>query len=291
MDDYSEKLQTVLDDVSGLIARAAEVQCVETDEAAFELLDELKWDYARWFERAKLYLPDDLHGDFELQFLDTATKEWRIARFFEEARSLSTIDLDYVAPDQRQRYPKWSAEAQRTFIEPIERQKWLLIRAQARHEHGGQANEVLDSYVHIFRRLPRAVQILKTPSRAGRAHLEFQDEYDLQKLVHAVLAVLANDVENEESSRKVLSSSPRIDFVVRDQRIAVEAKWVHEAGKRKKLGSEIADDTLRYRRHPDVDGILFVIYDPEGHLTNPSGFEKEMCNTGREFPTRLVVVR
>ncbi len=103
--------------------------------------------------------------------------------------------------------------------------------------------------------------------------------------------MLSDDIEDEESSRKVLGSSPRLDFVLHDRQIAVEAKWVHESTTRKKLGIEIADDTMRYRRHPDVQGTLFVIYDPGGHLDNPNGFENDMRNTGREFPTRLVVVR
>jgi hypothetical protein len=130
----------------------------------------------------------------------------------------------------------------------------------------------LDTLEDVFRRLPVALAALRLDVR-GRPGVVVNDEYDLQRIVHAVLCLHYLDVRPEEYGPSRAGAHPRLDFLLKEERIAIETKMTRNNLGPRRLGDELAQDILRYRGHDHADAYFALVYDPEKHILNASGFE------------------
>lgn len=141
---------------------------------------------------------------------------------------------------------------------------------------------------NIFRRFPLvAHQLLKRHDQRGT--LEITDEYDVQDLLHALLKVFFDDVRPEEWTPSYAGRKTRADFLLKKERIIVEAKMTRENLKQKQVVEQLIVDRAHYATHPDCDLLLCFVYDPERRLDNPRAIESDL-STDEPAPRMVIIV-
>jgi hypothetical protein len=147
----------------------------------------------------------------------------------------------------------------------------------------------VEKVLHLIKRFSRAVSHLKE-RRAGREPLIIKDEYDVQYLLLPLLAVYFDDVRPEDPVPNVAGQNSRIDFVLPDEKIAVEVKMARENHRDKEIGNELIQDIARYqKRGEDVSALIAFVYDPDGSLKNPDGLEKDLSKRHNNLDVKVVV--
>ena len=70
----------------------------------------------------------------------------------------------------------------------------------------------------------------------GRPTMEIHDEYDVQDLLHGLLRIDFDDVRPEEWTPSYAGASNRMDFLLKEDEIAIEVKMTRNGLKDKELG-------------------------------------------------------
>ena len=81
-----------------------------------------------------------------------------------------------------------------------------------------------------------------------------------------------------------------MDFLLKEEKIVVEIKKTHANLGGKKLGDQLLIDMERYQEHPDCETLFCFIYDPEGTISNPRGFEKDLTKETGKISTKVLIV-
>jgi hypothetical protein len=103
------------------------------------------------------------------------------------------------------------------------------------------------------------------------------DEYDVQDLFHALLRLFFDDIRPESYVPLYAGGNSRIDFVLKNENIAIEIKKSRSTLKSKELGEQLIIDIDRYKVYPDIDTLFCFVYDPDGWIENPTGIENDLC--------------
>lgn len=117
---------------------------------------------------------------------------------------------------------------------------------------------------------------------ANRGTLEIKDEYDVQDLLNAELLLFFNDVRPEEWTPSYAGGCNRIDFLIKDEEIAIEVKMTRPNLKDKDLGEQLLIDIAKYKEHPNCKCLYCFVYDPDGFIRNPRGIEKDLDKNSKE---------
>ncbi|NVM64499.1 hypothetical protein FHW88_002788 [Mucilaginibacter sp. SG538B] len=142
---------------------------------------------------------------------------------------------------------------------------------------------------HIFDTFHKvAVQLRRRYN--DRATLDVTDEYDVQDLLHALLKMHFEDIQQEEWTPGYAGSSSRIDFALREFKMVIEVKKTRSSLKHKHVADQLIIDIERYRNHPLCQTLICFVYDPDGYINNPRGFENDL-NREREGMKVIVIVR
>jgi len=83
----------------------------------------------------------------------------------------------------------------------------------------------------------------------------------------------------------------RIDFVLKAEKIVVEAKMTRAGHGAKEVGEELIVDIERYRSHPDCDALVALIYDTERLITNRRTLESDLSGERDGLTVRVIVVQ
>ena len=113
-----------------------------------------------------------------------------------------------------------------------------------------------------------------------RCTLDVEDEYDVQDLFHALLKLYFDDIRAEEWTPSYAGSSSRIDFFIPELELAIEIKMTRKGLGNKEAGMQLAVDKDYYRSHSTVKHLICFVYDPDGRIQNPRGFEKDLAQEG-----------
>ena len=140
----------------------------------------------------------------------------------------------------------------------------------------------------ILARFHAVVRTLRQ-RHAGREPFVVEDEYDVQDLLAALLAVDFEDVRREEPAPSYAGKSSRVDLLLKREQMVVEAKFAKHGHADKEIGTELIDDITRYRSHPDCKRLVCFIYDPTNALRNATGLEEDMTRTHDNLPVEVVV--
>jgi DpnII restriction endonuclease len=70
--------------------------------------------------------------------------------------------------------------------------------------------------------------------------------------------------------------SARQDFLLPQEKIVVEAKRTRDSLTTRELGNELLVDIGRYGVDPRCETLVCFIWDPEHHVDNPRGFERDL---------------
>lgn len=128
---------------------------------------------------------------------------------------------------------------------------------------------------NVTARFHRVVRELRS-RHAERNTLDVKDEYDVQDLLRSLLTIFFNDIREEEGSSSNAGSSPRLDFLLKNEQIVIEAKMTRPSLTPKKLGEELIIDIQRYRGHPDCKTLYCFVYDPGGYIRNPNALATDL---------------
>lgn len=109
-----------------------------------------------------------------------------------------------------------------------------------------------------------------------RPTLEVKDEYDVQDFLHSLLQIHFDDIRPEEWTPSYAGSRSRMDFLLKSDHIVIEAKITRAGRANKEVANELTIDAARYRTHPDCKVLVCFVYDPNGTIKNPRGFEADL---------------
>lgn len=122
-----------------------------------------------------------------------------------------------------------------------------------------------------------------------RPTVNIEDEFDVQDLAHALLRLHFDDIGTDEWTPSYTDGTSRTTFLLDQDRLAVVVKKTRAGLSRKHLMDQVRADVERYRARGRCTHLLCFIYDPEGRIGNPSGFESELNSTSEHFTVDLVV--
>ena len=128
----------------------------------------------------------------------------------------------------------------------------------------------------VCRRFPLFARQLST-RHDSRPGFRIKDEYDVQDLLHALLLLHFDDVRPEEVTPSYAGNSSRMDFLLKSEKVVVEAKMTRKTLGQKEVANQLIEDKERYRTHPDCRTLVCLVYDPEGYCDNPVALEKDVA--------------
>lgn len=149
-----------------------------------------------------------------------------------------------------------------------------------------EARELIENIFLKFHSV--AVEI--TRRHANRKTLRIRDEYDVQDLLHGLLRIHFEDIQDEEWTPSYAGGCSRIDFLLRNENIAIEVKMTRKGLSQKKIREQIIIDKAYYKPHPRCRTLYCLVYDPQDKIKNPRGFERDLSDRVDGFETRVFVV-
>ena len=117
-----------------------------------------------------------------------------------------------------------------------------------------------------------------------------RDEYDVQDLLHALLRISFSDVKPEEYCPSYAGTSSKIDFLLKKEKIAIEAKMANKDHGSRKISRELILDKEYYSKNKDVRILYCLVYDPEEVIPNPCGFETDLYEKGENFEAKVFII-
>jgi hypothetical protein len=115
------------------------------------------------------------------------------------------------------------------------------------------------------------------------------DEYDVQDLMHALLRVEFDDVRSEAWTPSYAGKSSRMDFLLKRERLVLEAKKTRDGLGSKELGDQLIIDIDRYKEHADCGTLICFVYDPDRRVGNPAELEDDLSGTRGALDVYVVV--
>lgn len=122
-----------------------------------------------------------------------------------------------------------------------------------------------------------------------RATLQVEDEVDAQDLLHALLRVQFNDIDTDEWTPSYSSGALRTTLLLDESRLAVIVKKTRPGLTAKDLTDQLRVDAARYRFHGRCTTLLCFMYDPDGRIGNPQGFETSLTSVNDSFTVDVLV--
>jgi DpnII restriction endonuclease len=283
-----------VDTIARLVAESRELeelgQRVQGERelvASEKEIDALVKRYHDWFGRAVAVLPTEFAerlraeyngGVFSSKIKDFLRAPGEVSIFGGSAEDGTPSPLPY-----------WSYPYDTTFHGPLLAQRQILVEAQQMLLGSGHNEDI-----ELVERISRGFGEFLFPlarRQQGRPPIVMEDEYDVQDFLHGLLRVFFDDVRPEDFSPERAGARSRIDFVLKQERIVVEAKMTRAGLGAAKVGEQLIVDIERYRSHPDCDALVALIYDPERHIPNRRTLETDLSGERDDLVVRVIVVQ
>lgn len=157
------------------------------------------------------------------------------------------------------------------------------VSPQKRHDtdYDCTLSNIFNRFSIIARQLKRRYSDRKT--------LIINDEYDVQDLLHALLVEHFDDVRPEEWTPSYAGGSNRIDFLLKDEEIAIEVKMTRCGLRDKEIGDQLLIDIAKYEEHPNCKQLYCFVYDPQGLTNNPRGLEKDLAKKSDRIGVHIFI--
>ena len=122
-----------------------------------------------------------------------------------------------------------------------------------------------------------------------RATLQVEDEVDALDLLHALLRIQFHDIDTDEWTPSYSSGALRTTLLLDESRLAVIVKKTRPGLTAKDLTDQLRVDAARYRFHGRCTTLLCFMYDPDGRIGNPQGFEASLTSVNDSFIVDVLV--
>jgi hypothetical protein len=200
---------------------------------------------------------------------------WKASEFLEAEGYLRHVDYIHTYGLHR-----WENRIQ---VEVVDSEQFyqlvvMLTEEEERRAPGSAAEDLPSTMSRVDQlgdRFHRAALKLRS-SRIDSSVFAINNEYDVQTLMHALLATRFDDIRPEEWTPSYAGKSSRTDFLLKQELVLVETKMMRDGLNDARLADELIIDTDRYKKHPDCKAVFCFVYDPEHRLKNPSGLEADL---------------
>ena len=243
--------------------------------------------YQAWFSRAVAVVPEEFRDRLREE-LNGSWHSNKIKHFLQAPGEVSLIGqgADDGTPSP---FPYWQHPYDTTFHGPLLAQRQTLVEAQQSLRGSGHGEDI-----ELVERICRGFGEFLVPlsnRRQGKPSIVMEDEYDVQDFLHGLLRVFFDDVRPEDYSPERAGARSRIDFVLKPERIVVEAKMARAGLGAAEIGKQLIVDIERYQSHPDCDAIVALVYDPERRIQNRRTLETDLSGERDGLVIRVVVVQ
>lgn len=148
------------------------------------------------------------------------------------------------------------------------------------------ANRLIGTILSRFHLVVREIH----ERHENRPTIKMDDEYDVQDLLHGLLKIYFDDIRPEQWTAEYAGSSARIDFLLKNEGIAIEAKKTRKGLGKRELGDQLIIDIAHYQKHPECKTLWCFVYDPEERISNPIGFENDLTRRHENLSVRVVIM-
>jgi hypothetical protein len=221
-----------------------------------------------------------------------ALRKWLGLAYPDTHRSLAHLDIDHELLRCALLEPVDSADLARASIlyQAIRRASNDRLESDlaATWQVGRPTHDAVTIVTNICRRFHQFALQLQV-RHDGRPTVKFEDEYDVQDALHALLRLHFDDVRAEEWTPSYAGNSTRMDFLLKREHVVVEAKMTRTSLKQKDVAKELIQDKEPYRSHPDCRGLICFVYDPGHFLANPTALEDDLSTTEESLKTCVIV--
>ena len=152
------------------------------------------------------------------------------------------------------------------------------------------ARSTLRRLLKLCQRFPTVVQLLQRRFSDRAKVFDMADEYDMQDLMHGLLAIEFDDIRAEDSVPSRAGGNSRLDFLLYKEEIGFELKMTRDGLKDKDVGAQLIVDIARYRANPRVRTLVCLVYDPSRKLVNPKALESELSGIRDGLEVHVLVV-
>jgi len=132
------------------------------------------------------------------------------------------------------------------------------------------------------------VRYLNTRRSSG-AVINISSENDVQDVVYLMLRPWITDIVYENPTDRFGSRYVIKDFLTKELKTVVEAKYVRDKKHGKGISKELHDDIESYKTHPDAQNIIFFIYDPNALIPDATALRRHIDGT-RKYGEKTISV-
>jgi hypothetical protein len=182
-------------------------------------------------------------------------------------------------------------DLQAAIMEELRRLPWIESPRKSTQDKQPQTelSKVLQQVELLIKRFHIAARQL-TYRYKNRETLVIKDEYDVQDLLHVLLKAVFEDVRSEEHTPSYAGAASRIDFLLKNEKIVIEAKMTRDKLRDKETGEQLIIDIKRYQAHPDCETLVCFVYDPGGFIKNPTALENDLSRKHDDLDVKVFVV-
>jgi REase_DpnII-MboI len=282
------RLAALLPHIPALEERARALQVGASTRADQGAIERLRDDYLQWYAQCLIVVPQALQARFR-DFYEGGAFTKRIRQFLEAPTQRNPLVTDDRSAAPNPLIPYWSNPVETTFVPSLLGQRQVLEEA-LESERSGLGQTAAHAVEAACRRLPLAIRSMQR-RHADRPPFAITDEYDVQDLVRTILIAMFEDVRPEEWTPSYAGGSSRMDFLLKREQVVIETKMTRSGHGARAVRDELAVDLLRYQAHRDCKILVCVVYDPDGFIDNPRGFEQDMTGAQGNITLRVAVVQ
>jgi hypothetical protein len=129
----------------------------------------------------------------------------------------------------------------------------------------------------------------------GRPPWSVENEYDIQDILFASLRPIFPDVRFEEWTPQIAGRAKRIDVVLPELEIVIEAKMIRDRAHGRSVVDELMVDIESYHSHEKCKHLIAVVYDPGRFIPDPEALAKGLggmrVKNDHQFDVEVLVVR
>jgi len=149
-----------------------------------------------------------------------------------------------------------------------------------------------EQIVSALNQFMECVRYLNTRRSKG-TKLNLESEADVQDALYLMLRPWVLDLIYENPTDKIGNRFAIKDFISKEAKTVIEAKYIRDASHGKSVAKELHDDIETYRHHPNCDYLIFFVYDPDSLIPNVASLQAEMTTKrvydGKQLVCHLIV--
>lgn len=151
-----------------------------------------------------------------------------------------------------------------------------------------------DLVSHVLNNFSNSIQKIVKNRRKGHPNFPINDEYDVQDILYVILKSVFPNLRDEDPIPKVGAKSTKIDLILRDENILIEAKMLKESDKNETIFIEqLKMDVESYHQCAWLETLFCFVYDPYKRTKDILNFydlNGTREKNGHKFNVEVIVV-